>query len=232
MSSDSHVPREGPIEPPPFEYQYHTVNPYLRDLLHHAAPSKLMNFAIEVGDTSAGSYTLFSVAPTGRTVVVTEGVPGFQSPQEDEDGIPLVELLAVDSAGALVTMLFSHHTVMLGDIPRQQPMLTEADIREFFNLKPIDVTRLVLIKDVQVFRHYGRGNVPVQLLGAPGYPASSAPSETLPALPPSVQGHPSSQPGGMVDLTKETSNVTTKSHLDPAEVTSPIKGSVKVGISL
>eukprot|EP00884_Botryococcus_braunii_P006888 jgi/Botrbrau1/161/Bobra.0022s0145.1 len=204
--------------------QYHTITNDRFNVFLQQALQKLVPFSMAAPNSTAGRYSLFSISPSGRTLIVTENLPGFQCEFEDDEGVPLVEVLALDREGVLVTRQFSHETVMFGGILRNQHSLLEGDVVEFLNHKELGkfLPRLVSLQEVKVFRSYGTGNVPVVLLSWDA------------RVPPTASGGPSGvgpppKPLAMevVDLSKHSSGGRGQRDGSP-EVTSPAPLSSKV----
>ncbi len=204
--------------------QYHTITDDMINVLLQQAPQKLVPFSMAAPNSTAGRYSLFSIAPSGRTLIVTENLPGFQCEFEDDEGVPLVELLALDKEGVLVTRQFSHETVMFGSIFRNQHSLLEPDVVEFLNHKELEkfLPRLVSLQEVKVFRNYGTGNVPV---GLPTWGARVPP--TASGGPSGIGPPPKPLAMEMVDLSKHSSGGRGQREGSP-EVTSPAPLSSKV----
>eukprot|EP00884_Botryococcus_braunii_P011456 jgi/Botrbrau1/20310/Bobra.0526s0001.1 len=197
--------------------QYHTITNDMFNVLLQQAPQKLVPFSMAAPNSTAGRYSLFSIAPSGRTLIVTENLPGFQCEFEDDEGVPLVELLALDKEGVLVTRQFSHETVMFGSIFRNQHSLLKPDVVEFLNHKELEkfLPRLVSLQEVKVFRNYGTGNVPV---GLPTWGARVPP--TASGGPSGIGPPPKPLAMEMVDLSKHSSGGRGQREGSP-EVTSP-----------
>eukprot|EP00884_Botryococcus_braunii_P001726 jgi/Botrbrau1/11554/Bobra.60_1s0008.1 len=114
--------------------QYHTITNDRFNVFLQQALQKLVPFSMAAPNSTAGRYSLFSISPSGRTLIVTENLPGFQF--------------------MFGGILRNQHSLLEGDVVE---FLNHKELGKF-------LPRLVSLQEVKVFRSYGTGNVLVVLL--------------------------------------------------------------------